>query len=137
MKKTWIALTLAGALCVPLAGCAGDKTGTNLMPDTSPTAQTTVSPTPGNGIDAANGGNNDGGTMVGDENAAANNRSAINATGRSATNGTASNGTRVTTGAGRANSSALERVGEGVKDTLDDMGNAARGMAQDAKRAMG
>lgn len=133
MKKTWIALTLAGALCVPLAGCAGSKTGTNMLPDTSPTAQTTTSPTPGNGIggdntDAANGGNNDGGTMVGDENAAANDRSATNATGRSAINGTA--------GTGRANNSAMEQVGEGIKDTLDDMGNAARSMAQDAKRAM-
>lgn len=133
MKKTWIALTLAGALCVPLAGCAGSKTGTNMLPDTSPTAQTTTSPTPGNGIggdntDAANGGNNDGGTMVGDENAAANGRSATNATGRSAINGTA--------GTGRANNSAMEQVGEGIKDTLDDMGNAARSMAQDAKRAM-
>lgn len=136
MKKTWIALTLAGALCVPLAGCAGDKTGSNMTPNTSPTAQTTTSPTPGNGIDAANGGNNDGGTMVGDENAAATGRSATNATGRSATNGTVSNGTRVTTGTGRANNSAMEQVGEGIKDTLDDMGNAARSMAQDAKRAM-
>ncbi len=135
MKKTWIALTLAGALCVPLAGCAGSKTGTNLMPDTSPTAQTTTSPTPGNSIgenntDAANGGNNVSGAEVGGDNAG------TNATGRSAINGTASNGARVTTGAGRANNSALERVGEGVKDTLDDMGNAARSMAQDAKRAM-
>lgn len=80
MKKTWIALTLAGALCVPLAGCAGDKTGSNLMPSVSPTTQVTPN------MDSDN--------------------------------------------------SALEEMGEGIKDTLDDLGAGARSMAQDTKRAM-
>ena len=139
MKKTWIALTLAGALCVPLAGCAGSKTGSTLMtPNTDPTAQVT----PGTSIgetntDAANGGNNvSGGAAVGDKGTRNVTRSGNTTTGtnRSTTTGTGS--TKTTTGTGRANDSALEQMGEGVKDTLDDLGSAARGMAQDAKRAM-
>lgn len=130
MKKTWIGLCLAAALCLPLAGCAGDKTGGEMTPGTtSPTAQATPTVRPngtdddviggdvGSGetnTDAANGGNNVSGAPVGDENARI--------------------GTARTTG--RAGDSALERVGDGIKDTLDDMGNGARNMAQDAKRAM-
>lgn len=130
MKKTWIGICLTAALCVPLAGCAGDKTGGDITPGTTtdPTTQTTPTATPGgtddviggdvgsgeNNTDAANGGNNVSGSTVGDENA------------RMGT-------TRAT---GRANDSALERVGDGIKDTLDDMGSGARRMAQDAKRAM-
>lgn len=127
MKKTWIALCLGLTMCLPLAGCAGDKTGDEIVPGTSaspsPTTQATASPTPGSGTgetntDAANGGNNVSGAPVGDENARV---------------GTA-RGTVV--GTGRTDNSALERIGDGVKDTLDDLGNGARNMAQDAKRAM-
>lgn len=134
MKKIWIGLCLAAAMCLPLAGCAGNKTGGEIdhTGTVNPTAQTTHTPTPtatphptdevlGGDVDsgetntnAANGGNNVSGTPVGDENA------------------------RIGTSyaAGRANDSALERVGDGVQDTLDDLGNGARSMAQDAKRAM-
>lgn len=129
MKKTWIALSLALAMCLPLAGCAGDKTGGEITPGTdgspSPTAQTTptAAPTPGNdagedNTDAANGGNNVSGAPVGDENARV-------GTARSAGQN-----------AGRADDSMLERIGDGVKDTLDDLSDGARRMAQDAKRAM-
>lgn len=133
-KKTWIGLCLTAALCLPLVGCAGNKTGEDITPGTTtdPTAQTTPTTTPtvtpdgtDNGIgdnadrgetntDAANGGNNVSGTPVGDENA------------------------RIGTSyaAGRTTDSAMERIGDGVKDTLDDLGNGARNMAQDAKRAM-
>ena len=136
MKKTWIALTLAGALCVPLAGCAGDKTGGNLMPGSNPTAQVT----PGNDFgetntDAANGGNNVSGADVGDPDARSITGRVNNATGMGRTNSTTgTSNANSSTGTGRSNDSALERVGEGVKDTLDDMGSAARSMAQDAKR---
>lgn len=130
MRKTWIGLCLAGLLCLPLAGCAGNKTGGDITPGTTanPTAQTTPTAAPhptdevlGGDVDsgetntdAANGGNNVSGAPVG---------------GDSSRIGT-SNAT------GNANDSALERMGEGVKDTLDDLGNGARSMAQDAKRAM-
>lgn len=132
MKKTWIGLTLAAALCLSLAGCAGDKTGGEITPgaSTEPTAQTTPTAAPegaeGNGVtdgdasnaeegtDAANGGSNSGEALEGNEN------------------------TRMgtTRASGRADNSALERMGDGIKDTLDDMGAGARRMAQDAKRAM-
>lgn len=128
MKKTWIGLGLSLALCLPLAGCAGNKTGGDIMPGTTtdPTTQSTPTAMPNgtdndvigsNGetnTDAANGGNNVSGAPVGDDNA------------RMGT----------TRGTGRTDNSALERVGDGVKDTLDDLGNGARRMAQDAKRAM-
>lgn len=134
MKKIWIGLCLTAALCLPLAGCAGDKTGGEINSDgtVNPTTQTTPTTTPtatpnptddvlggdvGSGetnTDAANGGNNVSGTPVGDENA------------RMGT----------TRAAGRADDSALERMGDGIKDTLDDLGNGARAMARDAKRAM-
>lgn len=137
MKKTWIGLSLAAALCLPLAGCAGDKTGSEIDPGgtVSPTAQTTPTATPGgtdsNGVtggvngddvntNAANGGNNVSDAPVGDA-----------GTQRSVTRGANTN-----IGTGRADDSALERIGDGIKDTLDDMGNGARSMAQDAKRAM-
>ncbi len=134
MKKTWIGLCLTAALCLPLAGCAGDKTGEDITPgttthpttQTTPTAKPTATPDPtdevlggdvGSGetnTDAANGGNNVSGAPVGDENA------------------------RIGTSydAGRAGNSALERMGDGIKDTLDDLGNGARAVARDAKRAM-
>ena len=116
MKQTWIALTLVGALCVPLAGCAGNKTGSNLIPGAGPTVQVTPDNSFGeSSTDAANGGNNVSGAAVGDDNARG-------VTGRSNTT------------TGNANDNTLDRIGEGVKDTLDDMGTAARGMAQDAKR---
>lgn len=130
MRKTWIGLCLAGLLCLPLAGCAGNKTGGDIPPGTTanPTAQTTPTAAPhptdevlGGDVDsgetntdAANGGNNVSGAPVGGDSSRM--------------------GTSNTTG--RANDSALERVGDGVKDTLDDMAGGARRMAQDAKRAM-
>lgn len=129
MKKTWIGLSLAAALCLPLAGCAGDKTGSEIMPGTStspsPTTQATANPTPGNSegetnTNAANGGNNVGDTPVGDAGA----------------QHSVTRGANTGIGTGRADDSALERIGDGIKDTLDDMGNGARSMAQDAKRAM-
>lgn len=129
MKKTWIGLSLAAALCLPLAGCAGDKTGSEIMPGTStspsPTTQATANPTPGNSegetnTNAANGGNNVDDTPVGDAGA----------------QHSVTRGANTGIGTGRADDSALERIGDGIKDTLDDMGNGARSMAQDAKRAM-
>lgn len=134
MKKTWIGLCLTAALCLPLAGCAGDKTGEDITPGTTgdPTTQVTsttkptATPDPTDEVlggdvdsgetntDAANGGNNVSGAPVGDEN-------------------TRMGTTRST---GRADDSALERMGDGIKDTLDDLGNGARAVARDAKRAM-
>lgn len=140
-KKTWIGLCLTAALCLPLVGCAGDKTGEDITPGTTtnPTAQTTPTTTPTatpdptddvlggdadrgeTNTDAANGGNNVSGTPVGDD----------VGTQRSVTRGATNN-----IGTGRTDDSALERMGDGIKDTLDDMGNGARRMAQDAKRTM-
>lgn len=121
MKKTWIGLCLTAALCMPLAGCAGDKTGGEITPsdNVTPSTQATVSPTPDGEGTGANAGTG-----------AAEGTSDENGTGvEDATNGTVRS-------MGRSNDSALERVGEGIQDTLDDMGSGARRMAQDAKRAM-
>lgn len=130
MRKTWIGLCLAAALCLPLAGCAGDKTGSDLTPGTttSPTAQTTPTAAP-NGNDEVLGGDVDSGETNTDAANGGNNVSGAPVGGDSTRMGT-SNAT------GRADDSALERMGEGVKDTLDDLGSGARRMAQDAKRAI-
>lgn len=122
MKKTWIGLGLAALFCLPLAGCAGDKTGGDVTPEGTvrPTTQATASPTP-NGGD--NGVTDNNGGVAGDP---------ITGTQEPVVDGDSN----ARMGTGRADNSALERVGDGIKDALDDMGNAARGMAQDAKRAM-
>ena len=116
MKKTWMTAGLAALLVLPLAGCAGDKTGSNVTgtrpsatPSTPPTqtAQPTIPmPDPEDGWEDLAG--EDG--IVGDDGV----NSGHNAPGQ-------------------ADNSPLEDLGEGVKDTLDDMGDAARDVGRDAR----
>ncbi len=126
MKKTWMAVCLAALLVLPLAGCGGDRTGSN-MAQPSPSAgtgagaganQTAPSsmPDPEDGFEDLAGPD---GVVGGDE-----------AGGGGA--GETGNGNAP----GQAESSPLEDLGEGVQDTLDDMGDAARDMGRDARDAI-
>ncbi len=113
MKKTWLCLSLAALLALPLAGCAGQRTGSNLG-DMNPTASPSAMPDLNDGRDDLAG--SDG--VVGDNGA-----------------GNTGNDNAIDD-LGRMGSSALERAGEGIRDTLDDMGDAARRMGRDARDAI-
>ena len=126
MKKTWMTAGLAALLVLPLAGCAGDKTGSDVgttpgnRPSPAPT-QTVPSPDmmpdPEDGwedlagADGIVGGDSDQGLGSGNTNAP-----------------------------GQADNSPLEDLGEGIGDTLNDLGDAARNVGRDvgdAARDMG
>lgn len=111
MKKTWICLGLSLALCLPLAGCAGDKTGS-------------VTPSPTAGVTGAPSGTTSGQPVV--TGAPDEDHSAAPVTPSGAQN----------TDPAAPTQDPVERMGEGVEDTLDDLAGGARRMAQDAKRAM-
>lgn len=127
MKRTWITLSLAALMALSLMGCAGDQTGdyTGTVTPSPSGAPATQSPGPlpdlsaGDddlaGSDGVVGGNgvNDG--PVGGNGA-----------------GNTGNGDA----AGRADDSALEDMERGVRDTLDNLGSAARRMGEDARRAI-
>ncbi len=116
MKKTWMAACLAAFLALPLAACGGSPTGSDV---TAPSAQPSPSVAPdrnpgeddlagADGIVGGNDGTGDVGTgNTGDGNAP-----------------------------GQADNSPLEDLGDGVRDTLDDMGSAAREMGRDARDAI-
>lgn len=110
MKKTWSILCLAALVALPLAGCAGDRTGSDMGGATASPSQAIHSNMPGGDEDLAGSDGVVGGSGAGN-------------TGNDAADG-------------RSIDSPLERVGEGVQDTLDDMGDAARRMGQDAKNAL-
>lgn len=133
MKKTWSILCLAALLALPLAGCAGGRTGSDMGGATVSPSQTIQSPSPSaghvgdlglgdddlagsDGVVGGSGGDNRGDTAVG--------------------SGAGNTGDDYAANNGRSDDSALERVGEGVQDTLDDVGGAARRMGQDAKNAL-
>lgn len=100
MKKSWICLCLGLALCLPLAGCAGDKTGS-------------MTPTPTAGVTGNPSGTTSGQPLVTDPPEEDRNTPSASPT-----------------------ETPLEKVGDGVEDALDDLGNGARRMAQNAKRTM-
>lgn len=123
MKKTYMAAGLAALLVLPLAGCGGSRTGNNVTgttPSAAPTQTTAPSPSvmPDLGAGSEDLAGADG--IVG---------------GNEAGNAGAGN-----TGndhvPGQADNSPLEDLGEGVRDTLDDMGAAARKMGRDAGNMM-
>lgn len=120
MKKTWTILC-AAVLALSLAGCANDKTqGGNMTPSASPSpAQSTVpSAMPSQDIH----GTDDSGDLAGKD-------------GIVDGNGTTGNGVGNTDNdkSGQADNSALEEVGEGIHDTLDDLGDAARDAGRGAR----
>ncbi len=125
MKKTWMTICLAALLVLPLAGCGGDRTGGDVTtPSPSPSAGTgadhtvppSMMPDPDDGSDDLAGADGVvGGDMAGDNGA-----------------GNTGNGNAP----GQADNSPLEDLGEGVRDTLDDMGDAARDMGRSARNAI-
>ena len=122
MKKTWSCLCLAALLTLPLAGCAGRRTG-SLTGDMDPSASPShaiVSPSPDVNKGRSGLAGSDG--IVG---------------GAGGDNGAGNTGNDNVVGdLGRMGTSAVEGVGEGIKDTLDDLGSAARRMGRDAKDAI-
>lgn len=116
MKKTWMAACLAAFLALPLAACGGSPTGSDMtVPSAQPSPSAAPDRNPGDddlagadGVVGENGGAGDVGTgNTGNENAP-----------------------------GRADDSPVEDLGDGVRDTLDDMGSAAREMGRDARNAI-
>lgn len=121
MKKTWMAVCLAALLVLPLAGCGGGRTGSDVTaPSPSANAgadQTTLPsmlPDPDDGSNDLAGAD---GVVGGEGDLGAGNTGNDNAPGQ-------------------ADDSPLEDLGEGIRDTLDDMGNAARDMGRDARNAI-
>lgn len=132
MKKTWLCVCLAALLTLPLAGCAGDRTGNHvgdMNASASPSATHSPSATPdlNDGRDDLAGSDGIVGGAGGDN----------GASGITDGNGAGNTGDdNAVDDLGRMGSSAIERAGEGIRDTLDDMGSAARRMGRDAKDAI-
>lgn len=134
MKKTWSCLCLAALLTLPLAGCAGRRTGSlvgdmNASPSPS---HAIVSPSPDVNKGRSGLAGSDGivGGAGGDNNASGiHNGAGVNGAGNTGND-------NVVGDLGRMGTSAVEEVGEGIKDTLDDLGSAARRMGRDAKDAI-
>ncbi len=117
MKKTWITACLAALLVLPLAGCGGDRTGSDVTtpsPSPSQTVPPSHLPDPDNGSDELAGAD---GVVGGQEHSGTGNTGDDKAPGQ-------------------AEDSPLEDLGEGVRDTLDDMGDAARDMGRSARNAI-
>lgn len=121
MKKTWMAVCLAALLVLPLAGCSGGRTGSDVTapsPSANAGADHTTMPSmlpdPDDGSNDLAGAD---GVVGGEGDLGAGNTGNDNAPGQ-------------------ADDSPLEDLGEGIRDTLDDMGNAARDMGRDARNAI-
>lgn len=122
MKKTWMTACLAALLALPLAGCGGSRTGSGVTTASpSPSAGTGANqtapsslPDPDDGFDDLAGAD---GVVGGQGDLGAGNTGNDNAPGQ-------------------ADNSPLEDLGEGVRDTLDEMGDAARDMGRDARNAI-
>ena len=112
MKKTWMTAGLAALLVLPLAGCAGNKTGSGDIGTTPSNPPTQTAPSPSMMPDLEDGWEDLAGAdgIVGDD--------AVDGDHNAP---------------GQAGNSALEDLGEGVKDTLDDLGDAARDAGSDAR----
>ncbi len=124
MKKTWMAACLAAFLALPLAACGGSPTGSDVTaPSAQPSPSVAPDRNPGDddlaGADGVVGGSNgtatDGGSGTGDI-------------------GTGNTGNE--NAPGQADDSPVDDLGDGVRDTLDDMGSAARQMGRDARNAI-
>lgn len=126
MKRIWLTLCAAALLALPLGGCAGNPTGSGMDTNTP-----SASPSPSAGalpsLDHNNGSDDlaDGDGIVGGEDR----------------DGTVDHSGAPGAGAGNtgnehAAGSALDDAGRAIRNTLDDMGDAARDMGRDAKRAI-
>ncbi len=130
MKKTWMAACLAAFLVLPLTACGGSPTGSDM---TAPSAQPSQSaaPSPSVAPDRNPGDDDLAGAdgIVGDNDGTATG-------GGSGTGDIGTGNTGNENAPGQADDSPLEDLGDGVRNTLDDMGSAARQMGRDARNAI-
>lgn len=137
MKKTWLALSLAALLTLSLVGCGGNRTG-DYMDSASPSPSAGMTPatqTPGPLPDLSTGDDDLAGSdgVVGGDGV---NDGALGGVGAGDAGNDNAAGSTNHGDAGRADDSALENMERGVRDTLDDLGAAARRMGEDARRAI-
>lgn len=129
MKRTWITLSLAALMTLSLMGCAGNRTGDH-METASPSPSASVAPatqTPGPMPDLSTGDDDLAGSdgVVGG-----------NGVNDGPVGGSGAGNTGNENATGRADDSALEDMERGVRNTLDNLGSAARRMGEDARRAI-
>ena len=105
MKKTWSVFCAAALVALTLAGCASEKTQGDWA-DPSPSAGTQLSSRSIHGTAGS-------GDLAGSDGMV--------------------DGKTKPGHTGRADESPLERAGDGIRNTLDDIGDAARDMGRDAK----
>lgn len=135
MKKTWLALSLAVLLALSLIGCAGSRTGDYMDPASPSPSMTPATQTPGPLPDLSIGDDDLAGSdgVVGGDGV---NDGALGGVGAGDAGNDSAAGSTNHGDAGRADDSALENMERGVRDTLDDLGAAARRMGEDARRAI-
>lgn len=127
MKRTWITLGLAALMTLSLMGCAGNRTG-DYMATPSPShsaAPATQTPSP---LPDLSAGDDD---LAGSDGVVGGNGVNDGPVGGSGAGNTGNDNAT-----GRADDSALENMERGVRNTLDDLGSAARRMGEDARRAI-
>lgn len=123
MKKTWSILCAAGLVALSLAGCANGKTQ-----GATGTAAPSASPSHNQGVARS--------AMPSQEiHGTARSGDLAGADGMVDGDGTTGGGVGNTGNdyPGQADNSALERAGQGIRDTLDDLGDAARDAGRSAK----
>lgn len=130
MKKTILTLCLTALIALPLAGCSSNKTGEHPVNTVSP-SPTAPAVTPGNGLASSDitntlppvgsnaTGNNGQDDLAGPDGIVGGDNGADNTEGN------------VT---GRSGRSALERVGDGIRDTVDDIGHGVEDTIEDMGR---
>ncbi len=155
MKKTFAALALGLALAMPLAGCSGDnaagedKTGSmaTFPPGggiTSGVVDSDASRSPADYGYARSSTRNPGtDDLAGSDGlvggSGGNNTGSGTASGMTPySHGDEASGGGIATArrGGAATNDPIARMGQGIENTLDDMGDAARDMGQDAKQML-
>ncbi len=157
MKKTFAALTLALAFAMPLAGCSGDNAAdggdkTGSMTTFPPGGGITSGVTNGDasratdyGYGYAHSSTRNPGTddLAGSDGlvggSGGNNTGSGTASGMTTYgHGDDANGGGIATArrGGAATNDPIARMGQGIENTLDDMGDAARDMGQDARQML-
>lgn len=127
MKRTWITLGLAALMALSLMGCGGNQTGDYVGSASPSSSAAPATQTPGPMPDLSAGDDDLAGSdgVVGG-----------NGVNDGPVGGNGAGNTGNDNAAGRADDSALEDMERGVRNTLDNMGAAARRMGEDARRAI-
>lgn len=125
MKRTWITLGLAALLTLSLIGCAGNRTGDYMETPSPSVAPATQTPGP---LPDLSAGDDD---LAGSDGVVGGNGVNDGPVGGSGAGNTGNGDANR-----RADDSALEEMERGVRNTLDDLGSAARRMGEDARRAI-